>query len=398
MRLLAIQRKLEQRVTAIMEHQGRHCLTFLASALWVISCLYGTAMRIRRHLYRRGVFQSHRLPCFVISVGNLCIGGTGKTPMTVHLAHLLGEMGFKTAVISRGYKGLCENKGAVVSDGKSILCDALHAGDEPYLMANLLQKVPIVVGKNRVLAGKTGIEQFNPDIILLDDGFQHLRLQRDLNLVLVDAHLPFGNNHVLPRGALRETKAALSDADAVIMTRYDDAALPNQRALTQSLSPRPVFFSSHRAILRGVLPPGHRPVAALLGHANQGRLDQLRGRRLFAFSGLAHNDAFQQTLTHHGGQLVGALGFKDHHPYDIPDANHIIRSAQMAGSDCLVTTDKDYVRLSSKMRFPLELIVMGTTVDFKMDRERWRRFVAKSVGPPAVCSDANSEPVNETGS
>jgi tetraacyldisaccharide 4'-kinase len=377
MRTLTIQQKIEHKVAAIIARPGPFPFFSLASGLLVVSWLYGACMRLRRVFYNQGVFASQRLPCFVISVGNLCLGGTGKTPMTLHLANSLRDMGYETVVLSRGYKGLCEKKGTVVSDGRTILSDARHAGDEPYLMANLLPAVPVVVGKDRVAAGQTALKRFQPDVLVLDDGFQHQRLQRDLNLLLLDCRNPFGNSFVLPRGALREPKSALSSADAVILTRCDNVEPANDFDLLKVISPRPVFRASHKSVLRTVLPAGQPVVPTLLAQPEPGQPDPLKGGRVFAFSGLAHNEAFWDALPKFGVQVDGTLGFKDHHPYDVADASRIARAAQLAGSDLLVTTDKDYVRLPPEVSFPLTLIVMGISIDFGKDQERWRRFIAQ---------------------
>lgn len=372
---LTIRQKLERRVASLITQQGTQPFFSLTSGLLVASWLYGAGMRLRRNFFNQGIFASHRLPCFVISVGNLCLGGTGKTPMVLHLAKLLGDMGYKPAVVSRGYKSLGEMKGAVVSDGRSLLCDVRHAGDEPFLLANVLEGVPVVVGKDRVAAGQTALKRFQPDVLVLDDGFQHLRLQRDLNLLLLDARNPFGNSHVLPRGTLREPKSALSDADALIITRCDNVAPASHLDLGKGLSSRPVFLTSHKSVLRGILPAGQMVDAGLLARSNAGDPGQLRSRRVFAFSGLARNDAFWHGLAQFGAQLLGTLGFRDHHPYHEDDAKRIDRLALSAGSNYLVTTDKDFVRLPQKVRFSLDLIIMGISIDFGQLIEQWRRFV-----------------------
>jgi tetraacyldisaccharide 4'-kinase len=380
MQRLATRQKLEAKVASIIEQQGTQPFFSLATPLLALSRLYGAAMRLRRVLYNHGALSSQRLPCLVISVGNLCLGGTGKTPMVLYLGKMLHDMGIKPVVISRGYKGLYENQGAVVSDGRTIRCDARSAGDEPYLLANLLQGVPVVVGKDRVAAGQTALARFSPDALLLDDAFQHQRLQRDLNLLLLDAGNPFGNSYVAPRGPLREPASALCHADAVILTRCDNTTPFHYDALVKRVSPRPVFRTSHRSVLRGLLKAGQKPGTALLDHLNRYQPGHLNGRRVFAFSGLAHNRTFRDSLSSLGLKIDDAMEFKDHHPYDLDDAKRIARAAQSTGSDFLVTTDKDYVRLPRNVAFSLDLIVMGIEIDFKQDQERWKRFMEGRIG------------------
>lgn len=380
MRSLPIQKKLEHQVLRIMTGRGASPLFSPATGLLAVSWLYGACMRARRIFYEQGVFASHRLPSFVISVGNLCLGGAGKTPMVLHLGRQVRDMGYSVAVVSRGYKGLHESKGAVVSDGRKILCDARHAGDEPYLTANLLGGVPVAVGKDRVAAGRTVVNRFHPQVLILDDGFQHLRLQRDLNLLLLDCRHPFGNAFVLPRGTLREPKAALSRADALILTRCDIPGRTDNPELAKTLaSSRPVYRTAHRSTLRVVLPAGQMPVQTLSGGPVAELGTMVDGKRVFVFSGLAQNQAFQDSVRILGANVTGSLGFGDHHPYTAGDTRRIIRAALSAGSDYLVTTDKDYVRLPSRIRFPLTLVVLGIDIDFGGDRERWQRFIARQV-------------------
>jgi tetraacyldisaccharide 4'-kinase len=380
MERLVMRQRLEQNVASIITRQGPNPFFSLATPLLALSWLYGSAMRLRRAFYRQGVLTRHRLPCFTISVGNLSLGGTGKTPLALYLGKMLCNMGYKPVVISRGYKGLNENQGAVISDGRAIQCDASGAGDEPYLLATLLHGVPVVVGKDRVGAAQIALERFTPDVLLLDDGFQHQRLQRDLDLLLLDAAKPFGNSYVLPRGPLREPISALSHADAVIMTRCNDTTPFHYDDLVRTVSPRPVFRAFHRSVLRGVLKAGQPPKAELLAQSNRCQPEHLEGKRVFAFSGLAHNHEFRESLSKIGARIDDAMGFKDHHPYDLADTRRIARAAQSAGCECLVTTDKDYVRLPQTVSYPLDLIVMGIDIDFKTDQERLRKFVAGRIG------------------
>lgn len=377
MPILTIRKKLENSVISIIEGPASHPLFSLATLLLILSRIYGAVMHFRRVLYQYGIFTRHRLPCFVISVGNLCMGGTGKTPMALYLGNQLAHMGYTPVVLSRGYKGIYENRGTVVSDGRNVLCDARHAGDEPYLLANLLQGVPVVVGRDRVAAGKTALEQFKADVLILDDGFQHLRLQRDLNLLLLDARKPFGNFSLLPRGPLRESVSTLSHADAVIMTRCDAAGSSHGLECVKQLFHEPIFYTSHKPIVRGVLPAGQCAGETHLTQLNPGEAGLLKDRRVLAFSGLGHNDAFWESLSRCGARLDRTIAYNDHHPYDLADVKDIERAVPLAGSDYLVTTDKDYVRLPQKARFSLDLMVMGISIDFQGQDARWQQLLVE---------------------
>ncbi len=192
---------------------------------WV-SYAYGFLMRARARLYQDGILAARRLPCRVVSIGNITAGGTGKTPMTIRVAKMIRDQGYRVAVISRGYRGRLEKRGGIVSDGSTILVGPRDAGDEPYLMASLLEGIPVVVGSRRYEAGLLTVAHFRPHVIVLDDAFQHLRLQRDLNILLLDSRAPFGNGHVLPRGRLREPLRALGRAHVFVLTRCQESVRP----------------------------------------------------------------------------------------------------------------------------------------------------------------------------
>jgi tetraacyldisaccharide 4'-kinase len=365
----------KNRLMEIMASSKTYPMLSAATLLWGASRLYGGMMHLRRRLYEKQVLPSCRLPCSVVSVGNLALGGTGKTPTVIHLARLIKGMGYRVAIISRGYKGTAQNKGAIVSDGRTLRCDVVQSGDEPYLMASLLEDVPVVVGKDRCRAGNTANRVARPDVVLLDDAFQHLRVKRDLNLLLLDARFPIGNSFVMPRGRLREPASAIGAADAVVLTRSDAVPSSHYEMVLKRYPSLPVFRSIHRSVVRGRAQAGE-PLPLL--HQLPAGPDDLKDLTLFAFAGLADNLAFFDTLARQGAQISGALGFADHHDYNEKDVCRIGRSAAAAGADCLVTTDKDYVRMAEKARFPMAMIVLGVEIEFH-DDDRWRRFIAETV-------------------
>ncbi|WP_054690049.1 tetraacyldisaccharide 4'-kinase [Desulfosarcina cetonica] len=205
---------LRRRIMDISRNDWPSALLSLETLLSVLSTIYGGITALRASGYAKGWLKSRRLPCKVVSIGNLVAGGTGKTPMTIYVAQLLHEMGWRVVVLSRGYRGRMETMGGVVSDGHRLLATVEDAGDEPYLMARCLKGVPVLVGRQRYQAGLLAIRAFGAEVIVLDDAFQHLKLKRDLNLVLLDHHQPFGNGHLLPRGLLREPLSSLRRAHA----------------------------------------------------------------------------------------------------------------------------------------------------------------------------------------
>ncbi|HDL07382.1 MAG TPA: tetraacyldisaccharide 4'-kinase, partial [Desulfobacteraceae bacterium] len=195
--------KIKKKIETYMTDKGKRQIFSFGTILFVLSLIYGSIIRLRRIFYEKKILLPKKLPCKTISIGNLTVGGTGKTPMTIHVAHLVEKLGYKTAVISRGYKGKAEKNGGIVSDGRTIFMGQDEAGDEPFMMATKLKKVPVIVGQNRFEMGMLALKEFKPDVIIFDDAFQHLRLTRDIDLVLIDSIDPFGNKHLLPRGILR---------------------------------------------------------------------------------------------------------------------------------------------------------------------------------------------------
>jgi len=347
-----------------------------ASILQSIAFVYGGTVRLRRWLYQKSVLPTTILPCPVISVGNLTVGGTGKTPMVMHLAAMIGKMGLRAAIVSRGYKGNTYKRSTIVSDGDKLLCDVQQSGDEPYLMATLLSGTPVAVGKDRYAAGKMVIERFTPDLILLDDGFQHLRLHRDLNLLLMDARNPFGNSFVLPRGSLREPISAIAVTDAIVMTRCREPEVAHLDPIVCMAHPKPIFRSDHRVVFRGMA-QANRPLPQLTGLSRVPASPKaING---FCFSGLANNDSFFNAMERVGVSVRGSMAFDDHHSYGEADIDHIVKAAVTSGADYLITTDKDFVRLSHRNGFPLALLVAGVALEFPDDAPQWESFITACI-------------------
>ncbi|MCJ7830517.1 MAG: tetraacyldisaccharide 4'-kinase, partial [Desulfobacterales bacterium] len=335
--------------------------------LYLVSLLYGGVVKSRAAAYAAGVLKSERLPCKVMSIGNLTVGGTGKTPMTIYVADLLQQMGMRVAIVSRGYRGGAEKTGGIVSDGRRMRLSAAMAGDEPFMMAQRLEGIPVLVGAKRSVAGNLALATFAPDVLVLDDAFQHLRLQRDLDLVLLDEKRPLGNRHLIPRGPLREPVSALGRGDAFVLTRSGiaiGAAPPKPAApLAGLLRGRPVFHSRHVPRIRRIVRGGDSPQGLDAGSLEAQGPEGLTGRRVFGFCGLARNDAFRATLAGLGCDLVGFRGFVDHHAYTARDLEGVLRAARGQGTELMVTTEKDFVRMALPPGFPLDLVVMGIDID-----------------------------------
>lgn len=348
--------------------------SILEKTLYGLSRIYGLGARLQDRGFERGLFAEHRLPCRVISVGNLTTGGSGKTPMTHYLALMLGELGLQPAIISRGYKGRMEKAGGVVSDGRDILVDPEQAGDEPYMLASQMTHIPVLVGADRYAMGRYAISRFSPDVILLDDAFQHRRLYRDINLLVVDAGTGFGNGHLLPRGILREPLDALGRADLVVITGAEKPFEGIQALISRIKPGIPVFRAVSAPFIHGVAKSDADPPLELEVPDSPEDFGFLKQCRVLAFSGIARNQAFKQMIAGMAGDVPEFLEFPDHHAYSPGDLNQIARRAVSVGAHYIVTTQKDFVRIRGRVRFPVNLAVIGIHADFGEDQRGFAAY------------------------
>jgi tetraacyldisaccharide 4'-kinase len=338
--------------------------------LWFTSHLYGCAAFFRRKMYQSKNRLLKKLPVPVISVGNLAVGGTGKTPMTIYLAKLLRQKHYFPAILSRGYGGSFEKKGGIVSDGNLILADSTQAGDEPLMMAKQLAGIPLIVGRHRYQTGLKAIDKFGCNLIILDDGFQHLSLFRNLNIVLMDALRPMGNGYLLPRGILREPMSALIDADAMVFTRSPSKKPPIAARISPYLERFPLFWAKQDAYIDSVF-DGSKKI-------NAPALNNLNGKKVYLFSGIARNDDFHQTITATKAQIMGHAIFGDHHHYTKNEIDTIIKMAVKTRSDWLLTTEKDFARITTPIQWPLPFAAVGVKVIFPNDA--FDQFILKAIG------------------
>jgi tetraacyldisaccharide 4'-kinase len=377
---------LRRKIESVMGSDASFSRLSPVSVLTIVSLMYGAAVKLRAAAYRSGRLRSRKLPCKVISIGNITTGGTGKTPMTLYLAEWLHRSGWHTAVVSRGYKGGAEEKGGVVSDGKKILLPSAAAGDEPYLLAAQLLSVavPVVVGRNRYEAGMLAVRHFKPDVILLDDAFQHLQLSRDIDLVLLDGRRPFGNGYLVPRGTLREPVSALSRGDIFILTR---AAEKDEKAFVDRLhyivGLRPVYTAAHKPVLSQWVPAAAHLRQKPTGARAAPGLRSLRGRSVFGFAGIAGNDGFKETLTSLGCELAGFAGFADHHRYSTADVAALLQAAGRSGADLVCTTEKDYSRLAEHLPWSVDVAVIGIEMSLGSRQAAFEKAVISRLGPGA---------------
>jgi tetraacyldisaccharide 4'-kinase len=326
----------------------------LLSPLLLASLPYGWAVRVRASLYSSGLFKTKQLPRPVISVGNITVGGTGKTPLVMALSRGLMERSIPTAILSRGYRAK-KGPGPLVSDGQKILLSPEEAGDEPFLMAQALNGIPIFIGKDRFKNGQMALDRFSVRGFLLDDGFQHLPLHRDLNIVLVDSHIGFGNSHLLPRGILREPLSHLKRADFFLLTKAEDPeACQSLESTLREIHPSSPIFYSHYELAGLIHPDGKFQPFHLF-----------KGKKVLALSGIANPDYFSSLLRKSGMEVVGEMIFPDHHFYTAQDLTSILGKVKEA--DWIVTTEKDMVKLK---RLPLDsLPLLSLRIEMKIWEE-----------------------------
>ena len=309
---------------------------FLIGLLTPLSYIYAVVLKTRGWLYDCGFLRQKRLPCTVISVGNIVAGGTGKTPTVIWIAKYLQSEGFQVGVLLRGYGREGPHSVSVISNGKQTLRSLTESGDEAGLIACKLPGVPVVVGSDRYTAGLEVIQLWGHTngVLILDDGFQRRQLARDLDLLTIDSSQPFGTGKLLPAGTLREPKSALRRADILLLTRTD---LPTESVRFDRLADGEQIFKSR-----------HRPTRLYqLTTGEACPLDLLKGQRILAVCGIGTPEAFAGTLRRFEPKAVELLAFPDHHRYSSADINDISARACEVGVDVVVTTEKDSQKLES---------------------------------------------------
>lgn len=337
-----------------------------------IAALYGAAVRLRGWSYAAGVLRTDRLQAPVISIGNLTMGGTGKTPTTIALGKRLIDLGHRVAVLSRGYKGEHNGGPLLVSDGKCIHATANDAGDEALVIARNLPRALVAVARKRAQAGAFLEKHFGVDVHLLDDGFQHLQLHRDLNLLVVDATNPFGGG-LPPRGRLREPLDAIRRADAVILSRTEaghdyDELIEKIRRYKPGI---PCLLAHQRLVsLRKLGEEGELP------------LQTLHGQDVIAFAGIGNPSQFLTTLGQAGIRVVHSSSFPDHHCYKTHDYHRLVHECEKRNVNVLITTEKDAEKLSAADFAPVQVFAAKLTFEFD-DSDRLSKLLSDVAGVAA---------------
>lgn len=322
-----------------MEHYFRNLLEgrnrgidalLLLPLLIALSMPYRIIMLLRAMAYGCGYLKTLRLGKPVISVGNITAGGTGKSPMVAWIARRLLERGKRVAVLSRGYGGSAMGSGGIVSDGRQILMAASEAGDEPVMLAQTVPGLIVAIGAERYRSGLDVLRQLEPDVFILDDGFQHQRVHRDLDILLLDAERPFGNGHVLPAGLMREPRKAAARADLIVYTRCRGGSPDHSY-------PKIPFCRANHEIAA---------VRSLKEGAVREPLSNLQSLRGVAFAGIADPESFFSMLRQAGLNLAAVIPFPDHCGYKDGELSVIDAALESVKGDYLITTEKDAVKLS----------------------------------------------------
>jgi tetraacyldisaccharide 4'-kinase len=358
----------------------------MANFLYGLSFLFSAIVQSRLCLYENRILRNKPLGCLVVVVGNLTVGGTGKTPVVEKLARTLNERGRKVAILSRGYKSKKEplpkklwrklthgeeDPPKIVSDGDSVLLNSEVAGDEPYMLARNLPGVVVLCDKNRVKAGSYAIRHFGCDTLILDDGFQYLPLKGRLNLLLVDKTNPFGNQHLLPRGILREPIKHLSRANYIFLTKSDGTR--DETLLEQ--------IREHNSSAE-IIECAHKPqYLQAVGSDERLPLEALKGARVGAFSGIASPESFENMLRGFGAEIRYNQRFLDHHRFTRYEIERLYRKAGQAGLAMIVTTEKDAVRLFEDIEAPVPVYYLRLEIDILSGEEDFEGATERICGP-----------------
>ena len=354
--------------------------TLVRVVLTPLSWVYGAAVSVRNGLYGSGILKVKRLPCSVISVGNIVAGGTGKTPTAIWISKHLQAAGHPVAVLLRGYRRQNRTGTTVVADGNRILGSIEESGDEAMMVARALPGCIVIVGKDRYAAGRAAIRMMgvSTGILVLDDGFQHRRLHRDLDVVTVDNVKPFGTGKLLPSGTLREPCAALKRADTVLLTRTDLPSVPTLEPTKPAVRKNAAFDGIVEK--DKICESRHCPTMLYeLKSRQPAPPDWLRGQCILAVCGIGAPDAFAETLRQCGAKRVTLLAFPDHHRYCSEDFKQIRSRADESGADLIVTTEKDAQRMTGFEG--TQCYVLAVTLEITKNQMEFRKRLMKSIHP-----------------
>ena len=384
--------RLEQfAIDVILERRQGVRASLLRGVLHGLSHVYERLVQLRLFLYRKRILRERTLGCLVISIGNLTVGGTGKTPIVEKFARALQDGGRRVAILSRGYKSVpqaaqknrkfassnqTDDPPRVVSDGKSLLLDSLTAGDEPYMLARNLKDVVVVVDKDRVKAGLYAIRELGADTLLLDDGLQYLHLRHRLDIVLIDRQAPFGNEHLLPRGTLREPPRNLRRASYIFITKStgepNDELIARIRRYNRTAE---IIECAHKPLhLQNVFTGERLP------------LDHLRDTYVGSICGIAAPESFEDGLRKLGARIELTKRYTDHHRYTESELQNFVNRCVRRDLAMIVTTEKDAVRFPRIPKSEVPVYFLRVEIEILSGQETWEHCVARICKPQPMLS------------
>lgn len=311
---------------------------FLRLSLGAAACAYSAIIRVRNFLYSKSLLKAHRVNSVVISIGNITVGGTGKTPLVIWMCNLLKERNINCAILTRGYK-------------------AQETMDELAILAESCPQAKVVVNPNRVEAANEAVSKFDAKALIMDDGFQHRRLARDLDIVTIDATCPFGYGKILPAGLLREPVSSLKRADAAVLTRCDQVCEAELSRIEQELR----LINPDMIIAKSM----HNPICAKTANGEKITIEQLRNKKIFAFCGIGNPEAFLSTIKNSGAELVGSRIYNDHYHYTESDIGDIHGLACGCGAELILSTQKDGAKTAALASIKKDMPLAYLAVEIK---------------------------------
>lgn len=377
---------LEQFIIDVIIHNRRGArAAILRTIFWFLSGVYSSVVRLRLFLYRERYIHDHHLGVPVISIGNITVGGTGKTPVVELFAKALRDKGRRVAILSRGYKSKRQRKiplswriaaklglarkprellPRVVSDGEKVLLDSYTAGDEPFMLANNCKGVPVVVDRNRIKAGAHAVRKFGADVLILDDGLQYLKLKHRHDIVLVDKTAPFGTGFMLPRGTLREPPSSLKRASYIFLTKSDGESEDLIEQIRKYNRVAEIIECRHRPVHFENIHTGERLP-----------LDSMRGKYVGALSGIAVPESFENGLRKLGAKVHWIARFTDHHRFQEKEITQFIDRCIKADAHAVLTTEKDFVRFPKLPEGDVPIYFLRVEIEIVRGRDVFEKLV-----------------------
>lgn len=353
-------------------------LRIVMGLLHSFSLVYRQLVNLKLWGYETGIFKRRRLGCYVISLGNITVGGTGKTPTAQYLAATIRDMGRRVVILNRGYRAKWRGDVGIVSDGQKLYMDATEAGDEAFMLAKHLPEVPVLIGAERALTGQYAIEHFGAEVAILDDGYQHWQLARDMDILLIDAVNVFGNGYMLPRGTLREPVSHIERAGVCLLTKVDQAVGVSREHIKNTIrkynEKALIVESIHRPRRFVELKDWHRDIA---GEGVD--IKALAGKRVMAVSAIGNPMSFEQTLCDIGARIAESLRFPDHHEYTTKELQDVLDQAVSLGAEAIVFTEKDAVKIPLTIieaKAPIPMFVICVEVTFQEGAEPFQAMLS----------------------